>query len=159
MDIPHVIGVLQESLYLIIVFAVVFAYGMVRGKQSLINLILALYFALLISLEFPYYDKILGNVDGQQSIVMIIVFAVFTVGGIFLFERLMPTDPDEAAFSEFGKKAALAVLATVLVMAYSYHVLPVTDLITPGSPIQTLFGHEQYFFWWLLAPAAGLLFL
>ena len=47
--------------------------------------------------------------------------------------------------------AALAVSATALVMAFSYHALPVTELITPGSPIAYLFGSESSFFWWLLA--------
>ena len=162
MDVQYLIGVLQESLYLILVFAVVLAYGMVRGKQSLVNLILALYFALLISLEFPYYEQLLGSVDGERfsnPLVMIGVFAAFAVAAVFLFERLIPADPDEVAFEGFGKKALLAVLASVLVMAYSYHVLPVTEIITPGSPIQLLFSAESNFFWWLLLPAVGLMFL
>jgi hypothetical protein len=162
MDIQDGIRILQESLYWIIVFSAFLGYSMIRGKQSLINLILGLYLALLISLKFPYYDVILGRTEGDglgDSIIMIALFAAFTLGGTFLFSRLMPRDFDESAFRGFGKKILFAAMGSVLVMAYSYHVLPITDLITPGSPIQSLFGPESNFFWWLLVPLVGLFFL
>jgi len=162
MDVGSIISVIQESLYLILVFCAFLGFAMVRGKQSLINLILGLYIALLISFKFPYYDVLLGNIKGHSasdSVVMILLFAVFMFIATYLFEKLMPRDYDEAAFEGFGKKVLFALLASILVMAYSYHALPVTDLITPGSPIQSLFAPEANFFWWLLIPLAGLLFL
>lgn len=162
MNADSVIGIIQESLYLILVFGAFIMYAVVRGKQSLINLILGLYFALLISLEFPYYDTILKNAGSNKfsdSVVMIVVFLLFTIAATFFFSRLMPRDFDDSAFSEFPKKLLFALFASILVMAYSYHVLPVTDIITPGSPIQTLFGSSSSFFWWLLVPMVGLFFL
>jgi len=162
MNADGVISIVQESLYLILVFGVFLTYAMFRGRQSLINLILGLYFALLISLEFPYYETILGGVASERfsdSIIMILIFAVFTIGATFFFTRLMPREYDEGAFEGFGKKFLLALLASILVMAYSYNVLPITELITPGSPIQMLFGPESHFFWWLLLPFIGLMFL
>lgn len=162
MELNGVVTILQESVYLILVFGVFLTYAMLRGKQSLVNLILGLYFALLISLEFPYYDKILSGVDDSRlsdSVIIIGIFAIFTFVATLFFTRLMPRDYDDTTFSGFGKKLILALLASALVMAYSYHVLPVTELITPGSPIQMLFSGDSYFFWWLLAPIVGLFFL
>ena len=162
MNADGVVTILQESLYMILVFGVFLGYAMFRGRQSLVNVILGLYFALLISLEFPYYDSILQGIASERltdSIIMIIIFIVFTIAATFVFTRLMPREYDEGTFEGFGKKLALALLGSILVMAYSYHVLPITEIITPGSPIQMLFGGESYFFWWLLAPIAGLLFL
>jgi len=46
----------------------------------------------------------------------------------------------------------LAVAGTILIMVFSFHVLPVTEFLTPGTPIQSLFAPAQYFFWWLLVP-------
>lgn len=162
MDIQDGVRILQESLYWIIVFSVFLGYAMVRGKQSLINLILGLYLALLISLKFPYYDTILGGTQAASStdsIIMIALFAVFTFAGTFMFSRLIPRDYEDAGFRGLPKKILFAALASILVMAYSYHALPITDLITPGSPIQALFGPESNFFWWLLVPLAGLFLL
>ena len=86
------------------------------------------------------------------------MFAAFAVLATVLFSRLMPREYDEKMFEGFGKKFMFAVAATALVMAYSYHVLPITELVDPGSPIQSLFSDERWFFGWLIVPLI-LLFL
>lgn len=161
MDTASFFTIVQESLFFIVVFAVFLSYAMMRSTQSLVNLILGLYLALLISLEFPYYDLILDGAEGSpttESTLMIVVFAIFTVLSTMLFARLMPTDSTEPAFNQFTNKALFAIGATILIMVYSYHALPVTQLIEPGTPVQYLFAPEQNFFWWLLIPLV-LLFL
>lgn len=160
MDISAIVSVIQESIFVILVFVGFLVYAMLKGRQGLINLIMGLYFALLISLEFPFYDLILSDDNAKsQSVLMIFIFAVFTILSTILFSRLMPREYDETAFETFGKKVIFAVAGTVLVMAYSYHALPVTEFIDPGSPIQHLFAPQEWFFWWLLAPLAILFIL
>jgi high-affinity Fe2+/Pb2+ permease len=160
MDTAGIISLLQESLFMVLVFVGFLAFAISAGRQSITNVILGLYFALLISIEFPYYEMILGSASSEKmkSIVMLIVFGIFTLGATILFARLMPREYSEGKFEGFWKKILLACAATVLVMAFSYHALPVTDIITPGSPIQYLFGSKSSFFWWLLAPL-GILFI
>ena len=95
MDTSSLITFFQESLFLILVLSAFLGYAMMRSTQSLTNLTLGLYLALLISLEFPYYDIILGGAEGNprtESILMLFVFAVFTFLSTILFARLMPTD-------------------------------------------------------------------
>lgn len=154
MDTVTILSFLQESLYMIIVLGVFMFLALKKGRQTVTNLILGLYMALLISLEFPYYDAILGSASTakSESILMLIVFAVFALLGTLLFARILPREYDESSFEGFWKKFLLASAGTVLVMAYSYHALPVTELITPGSPINYLFASSQSFFYWLIAP-------
>lgn len=162
MDTVTIVATVQESLYLIVTFSAFLFYAMIKGRQALINLILGLYFALLISLEFPFYDTLTGGAGGDaktESIIMIIVFALFTTAGTFFFSKMMSSGYDETAFEGFWKKVLFALMATILVMAYSFHALPVTDLITPGTPIQSLFASADNFFYWLLLPLLGLYFL
>jgi len=161
MDTSAIISLTHESLFAIVVFLLFLVFTIVRGRQSLINLIMGLYLALLVSVEFPYYDRLFGESStvGNKSILMIAVFAMFTFAATFLFHRLMPKEYDEKAFESFHKKLILALLATALVMTYSYHVLPVTDLVDPGSPVQKLFAPEQNFFWWLILPLIALFFI
>ena len=160
METTTILSFLQESLYLILVFGGFLSYALIKGKQSLINLILGLYLALLLSIEFPYYDTLIGSNDSpkSESIIMIGLFVFFTILSTLLFHHLMPREFDEKAFEGFGKKSLFAMGATVLVMAFSFHVLPVTDFLAPGTPIQYLFAPEQGFFWWLIVPL-GVLFL
>lgn len=161
MDTDAALSLLKESAFVLAVFGVLLAYAFIRGRQAITNLILGLYLALLITLEFPYFDAILGNVaDARtQSMVMIGIFLIFTVLATLLFSRLLPREYDEGTFEGAGKKLIFALAATILVMAYSYHALPVTEFVDPGSPIQSLFAPEQGFFLWLLAPLAILFVL
>jgi hypothetical protein len=120
----------------------------------LINIILALYLGLLFTLEFPYFNKILdeNNSVSTNAIIKIGLFSGITILGIFLFRRHIPGDDFEKPFSGLWKKLLLSIAATGLILAFSYHILPVTELIHPGTPIQTLFSPDTYFFWWLMLP-------
>jgi hypothetical protein len=160
MDTVALATMVQEYLFLILVFSCFLMYAITAGRQSITNIILGLYFALLISIEFPFYEVILGSTSNAktESVLMLIVFGIFTLGATILFARLMPKEYKEKKFEGFWKKLLLSVGATVLVMAFSYHALPVTELITPGTPIQHLFSSEGTFFYWLIAPIA-ILFL
>jgi hypothetical protein len=151
MDTQSLVTIIHESLYLILVM---------KGRYAIINIIFALYLALLIALKFPYFDFFLNaGSPSSNAVVMIVIFSLFTIFGIVLFRKHIPGDDYEGAFQHFGKKLLLATMATILVMAYSYQALPVTELITPGSPIQSLFGPPEHFFWWLVAPLITLLFI
>lgn len=156
MDLSTIISTLQESLYLIVVFAVFFVFAIKKGRQTVTNIIFGLYLALLISIEFPFYDTLLSSTSSESSEAMLrlIIFGFFTVLSTMLFARVLPREYSEGSFEGFGSKLLLAFAGTVLVMIYSFHVLPVTELITPGSPINYLFGSAQYFFYWLLVPLA-----
>lgn len=161
MEMSAIVATLQESLFVILVFLGFLTYALVKGQQGLINIIMGLYFGLLISLEFPYYSTFTSSTSSPQSQAMLMtaVFIAFAVASTMLFGRLMPREYDEKMFESFGKKFLFALSATVLVMAYSYHALPITELVDPGTPMQYLFGAESSFFWWLLAPLVILFFL
>lgn len=161
MDTSAIISLLQESLFVIVVFVGFLLYALARGRQALINVIMGLYLALLISLKFPYYDLLLGRTGGakSESILMLVVFGLFALFSTILFSRMMPSEFDEGTFESFGKKIVFALSGTILVMAFSYHALPITDFVDPGSPIQHLFSPSEWFFWWLMLPLVILFFL
>ena len=154
MDTETIITTLKELVYLFLVFGFFLTYVLVRGRQAVINLIFGLYLALLISLEFPYYDVALASAGGPQGVAIakLILFAVFTLLATLLIARVMPDAFREKKFESFFKKIFLVLAATILIMAYSFHVLPVTEFLTPGTPIQSLFAPAEFFFWWLLLP-------
>lgn len=118
------------------------------------NVIVGLYFALLISIQFPNYDYILGGLESSQSIAAgrLAFFAIVTLLTTTLCFRIMPDEFKENKFESLGRKLLLTLSATILVMTFSFNVLPVTEFLVPGTPLQTLFAPEVYFFWWLLVP-------
>ena len=154
MDTATILSFLHEILFMLIVFAFFLFFALKFGRQTVTNIIFGLYLGLLISIEFPYFSVFLGGVHDPttSSIIRLIVFGVFSLIATMLFHRILPREYDESMFEAFWKKFLLAAAGTVLVMAYSYHALPVTEIITPGTPIQFLFAAKSSFFWWLIAP-------
>jgi hypothetical protein len=161
MDTAFLINFIYEIAYFLIVLGVLFAFSLFKGRQAIINIIFALYLALLISVEFPFYDEVLGSLSGAVSIstAKLIIFLVFTALATVLCFRIMPDEFREMKLESFGKKFTLSLCAAVLVMVFSFHVLPVTEFLTPGTPIQSLFAPAEYFFWWLILPLVALFIL
>ncbi|MFZ2252714.1 MAG: hypothetical protein WAW13_00905 [Minisyncoccia bacterium] len=159
MNTADLLLLLKESLFLVVTFSVFILYAMSKGRYALINVIFALYLALLISIKFPYYAVLTSGVGESGAIGKILIFISFFTVGILLFRRHIPGDDYEPAFHGLGKKVLLASMATVLVMIFSFHALPVTEIITPGSPIQSLFAPQENFFWWLILPLVTLFFV
>ena len=157
MDLALLSALLQESIVLIVLFAGFLLFAMVRGRQSLINIIMGLYIGLLLSMVFPYTDR-LADSTGSETAVSIILFVLAAGAASLLFGRLMPSEFSERAFESFGKKLLFAAAGTVLVLAFSYQVLPLSEYIDPG-PIKALFVNENSLFWWLLLPLVILFFL
>ena len=154
MDTATILTFLSESAYLLIVFCIFMFIALLKGRQALINIICGLYFALLITLQFPYYDVLLSKIS-QTSVVAaikLIFFGAITFLSTLLFKRIMPDEYREGKFESFGKKIMLASGATILVMIFSFNVLPVTEFLTPGTPLQSLFGASHLYFWWLMLP-------
>ena len=161
MDSSALLSFLKECILLIATFSFFLGYGMFRGTQSLINIILGLYLGLLIAIQFPYFDALLGASDDTRgsSVLMIVVFLIFSGIATFFFSRLMPGGEYDTFYSDFIRKIVYALSATIIVMIYSFNILPVTEFITPGSPVSSLFAPAEYFFWWLLVPLISIYFL
>jgi len=154
MDWGLIVTFLFEISYLLGVFMLFMLWATIKGRQALINVIIALYLALLLLIEFPFTSYLTDNLGSSvaQSGGQLVLFAVFTIMMTWLCHRIMPDEFREKRFESYFKKMLLAAAASILVMAFSFQVLPVTDFLTPGTPLQTLFAPEGYFFWWLVAP-------
>ena len=150
----YVVTFLSEFAYFIAVFVLFFLLALLKGRQALMNVIIGLYFALLISLKFPSYDFLFGGLTTTQSVAagQLGFFALVTLLTTALCFRIMPDEFKEKRFESLGRKLLLTFGATTLVMLFSFDVLPVTEFLTPGTPIQSLFAPEVYYFWWLLVP-------
>lgn len=161
MNWPYILDFIYEISYFLSVFGVFLVYATFKGRQATINLIFGLYLALLTTDHFPFTDFLTGNLGSPlaQSVGKLTLFVLFTLLLTWVTARVMPEEFQEKKFESLGKKLLLAGVASVLVMAYSFHVLPITDFLSPGTPLETLFGPESYFFWWLLLPLVVLFIL
>jgi len=161
MDFGFVLDFMYETAYFLAVFMLFMIWATFKGRQAMINIIFGLYLALLILIQFPYTDYLTENLGGSvaQSIGKLVLFSIFTILATWLYAHVMPDEFREKKFESFFKKVLLAGSASILVMVFSFQVLPVTEFLTPGTPLQTLFAPEGLFFWWLMAPLVILFLL
>lgn len=154
MDWNIIFDYIYEFAYFLGVLGLFLVFAVFKGRQAIMNIIVGLYLALLISIEFPNYSQLFSGLESSQAIAGA-KLAFFTFISFFttaLCYRIMPDEFQEERFESLGKKFILALGATILVMIFSFQVLPVTEFLTPGTPLQSLFSPELYFFWWLLVP-------
>jgi fumarate reductase subunit D len=161
MDFGFVLDFMYETAYFLAVFMLFMLWATFKGRQAMINIIFGLYLALLILIEFPYTNYLTDNLGGSvaQSLGQLVLFSIFTILTTWLFAHVMPDEFKEKKFESYFKKILLAGAASILVMAFSFQVLPVTEFLTPGTPLQTLFAPESLFFWWLMVPLVILFLL
>lgn len=160
MDFSFILETLSELAYLLIVFGVMLVYAIFKGRQAIINLIFGLYLALLIMMEFPFTEAWFGGLESTTAAAgKLVLFAAFTVLLTWLCHRVMPDEFREKKVESLGKKLILSAAAAALVMIFSFNVLPVTEFLNPGTPIQSLFASSEYFFYWLIAPLVILFFI
>ena len=161
MDWIVILHFLSEIAYLLIAFGLVFTLSAIRGYQAVINLILGLYLSLLLYFKLPtYLGHFFADLEGVTlAIAQLLLFAFITYLTTTLCNRLLPDRMRGGYFEHFGKKLVLSLAATILIMSFSFQVLPVSEIISTGTPLQTLFTPEAHFFWWLLVPLVVLYFV
>jgi hypothetical protein len=144
---------MSEMAYFVVVFGIVLFIGMVRGYRPLYELILGLYLALLLYFHFPNLDKILEHFSGAVlAIFQLSLFILITFFTTALCDKILPDYRKEGKFDKMGKKLLLTLGATILILVFSFQVLPISQFVATGTPLQALFGAESSFFWWLLVP-------
>lgn len=145
LEINAILEFIRELAVLLIVFTLALSLALFRGRQYVVNVIIGLYLALLFITTFPFAIT-------EEVLVSTAVFIICTICTTSIIARLMPEPFREKRFESLGKKLLLSAGVTVLVMIFSFHILPVQEFITIGSPISSVFGREDLFFWWLITP-------
>lgn len=150
-------NLIQESFFVLVVLGCFLWFAMYRGRQSLINLIFGLYLGLFFTQNAPV--AIIKD-DGtlESALISVALFVGITIAATLVIAKVMPLPYKEKKLESFGKKLFLVFAATILVMLYSFHVLPIDELVTIDSPLSTLWRNESAFFWWLLIPFVLLYF-
>ncbi len=145
-------------LVLIILTCVIMFFAMRAGRGGLIALILSLYAGYALYTVFPYTGAVIaaGGTDLIKAGLSIILFAAASVVPFILVNRL--TGGGFGSLSVI-QNFILAFLAAGFMMALAYHVFDISNIYSFPEPLNQLFAPEGYFFYWFLAPLAGLYFI
>lgn len=147
-----IVGFGTDFLPLIVTVAVVMAFALYFGRNRLMPLIAAMYAAVVLYIFFPFDTSILSDSYIAIALYFLFVFIALTAfSGLSFFMA--------SAERNLLKIGAMSVLVAGLFLAIGIHVLPLEHIYTFNSATKSLFASDQSFFWWLVAPLAGLFFL
>jgi hypothetical protein len=145
-------------LILAILTGVMILFSYKGGRGGIISLILAFYIGYAVYMVFPYTESIVaaGGTTMMKAVISVIIFGISTAVPFIFIQRL--TGGGFGILS-FVPRFVLSFLAAAFIMALAYHVFDVSNIYSFPEPLDKLFAPDGYFFWWFIAPLAGLLIL
>lgn len=141
------IGFGSDAFVFVAIAAIIAAFSFYFGRDKLVPLIAGVYAAIPLYMHFPY-TGLLGG-DAYLSIGLFLGLAFLgsvAFSGLAMFMA--------STGIGFLKVAALCLLTAGLMMAILINLLPASQIHTFSAPTLSLFS-AQFFFWWLVAPVAG----
>lgn len=146
-------------LALLIIAAVLFGFALRYGKSALLALVIALYAGYALYVVFPYSDAVLAIGAGSALMLFIaklVMYAILTYIPYYLIRRYGGHD-----YAEGHRLFVLlaAFLAAAFIIAIGYHTLGAKAAYSFTPAIDNLFAPAKYFFWWFIAPLAGVYLL
>lgn len=149
-----IIAFIGNFLVLLLLAAALFFFALRAGRALLVSLILALYVGFALFTVFPYKELFLvGDTPLVRAVAGIALFAVFTFIPYVLLRRVSTSGSLQMNPLALG---VLALATGGFVLALGYHVLNIAAIIPLTPSLDALFAPDQYFFWWFVAPLAGI---
>lgn len=140
-------------LVLLVIAALVFFFALRAGRALLVSFILSLYVGFALFTVFPYKEMIIsGDTPLVRAVASIALFAAFTFFPYILLRRVSSSGNMRINPVMLG---VLAVVTGGFVLALGYHILNIGALVPLTPSLDALFAPDKYFFWWFLAPLAG----
>ena len=149
-------GYASNFLILIILYFVFYAFLMYIGRGPFVALVLAFYGAYAVYLVFPYMSYLPTAPKLTALLVHTGLYIALILFFYLILRRIAASD-----FLHVGMLGTflLPFIASAFLVALAYHVFLLPSIYTFPVQISNLFSPNQYFFWWFIAPAAGLFFL
>ena len=143
-----------DFIIIAVTFAVLFLLSMRSGKGTTITLIFSFYVGLLTYLHFPYIERFLFFTETETQLFLsnAIVFLAFVIISYVTLSRVVYADFSEKTPTRLLEAGLLSAAATLLLLSFSYQILPVTTLYNFGAPVDSLFEPSNLFFLWLMIP-------
>lgn len=133
---------------------ILFAFSIRFGKGAIITLIFSFYVGLLTYLHFPYTERFLFFTETETQLFFsnAVIFIAFVIISYIILGRVVYSDFLKKRHERLIEAGLLSAAATLLLLAFSYQILPVTTLYNFGEPVDALFESSTFFFLWLVIP-------
>jgi hypothetical protein len=152
-----------DLLIVIVIFGAGILYGIFAGRNRLILIILATYLALVMQPILPYAVTLKKGLDSQRAfavdigvfLALMIIFSVLLKRSVVKAVLRTPKLGDGG----FVQIAIFSILASGLILTYSYSFLPLPMKRETNSFLRGFIFSDEARFWWTIIPLGGLLLI
>ncbi len=149
-----IVSFIGNFLVLLIIAGILFFFALRAGRSMLISFILSLYIGFALFTVFPFKEQFLmGDTPLVRAVCGIVIFAIFTIFPYMLLRRVSTSGSMRINPVTLG---VLAFITGGFVLALGYHVLNIAAVIPLTPSLDALFAPDKFFFWWFVAPLAGI---
>ena len=150
-----------DTIILITIFIILLVYSLRYGKYKIISFIFSLYIAIPVFSYFPYIQFFSFFAESEKAILysQIIFFLTIVVFFNIIIRKFISKEFSARGFRQFIESGFLAAVGSGLLLAISYHIIPITLIYDFAAPIDALFSSTRMLFWWLAIPFIVLLFM
>ncbi len=150
MELETVLKFAYDFAFFLSLFAVALAWCLFIGRQSLINVLVGSFVALIFFLQFPFQDRLLQVADSTliKSLLTVVLYILFVLICTYIIRKVMPLEFYEGKFENMGKKVFLASSITLLYSVLCFSILPVLSIVAIETPLRSLLteGYLDYYF-------------
>lgn len=143
-------GIVGNVFAFLIIVAVLVAFALRAGKAALITLILSLYIGYAVFSVFPFTDMIASG--SAKTTVSALVYLGIVAAAYLLIRRLGHASLGGMRILPL---VVLCALSGGFLMALGYRLFDIDTAYNLPKTLDLLFAPKEYFFWWFIAPLAG----
>lgn len=147
----------RDTVVLLGVFVLFFAFALYFGKNRIISLLLSFYPAAFLYERFPYLAKLLV-LQGPQLAVLnkLIIFLIFLIPIDIIINKFIFSDSGYGS-TRLLRIAGFAIAGVILMLVFTYSVVDLSIFYSFSIAIHHTIS--TYIFWWTLAPLILMFFL
>jgi hypothetical protein len=153
----HSVGnVIGDFVVVLALVAVLFLFAYYVGRGAFVTGIISLYAGFALYTQFPFMSM-LGTAAGATLLTEKIgIYAGLSLIAYLVVRRVIVS---EFLYINVVALIVLCLVVAAFLLALAFIIFDVPTVYRFSPPIVALFSPKQYFFWWFLAPLAGLFFI
>ncbi len=149
-------NIIGDFVVVLALVAVLFLFAYYVGRGAFVTAVISLYAGFALYTQFPFMSM-LGSASGATLLMEKLgIYAGLSLLVYLVVRRVIVS---EFLYINVVALIVLCVIVAAFLLALAFTIFDVPAIYKFTPPIVALFSQKQYFFWWFVAPLAGLFFI
>ena len=145
-----------DLVFIFSLIAVMFFYGISKGKSKIVLLMFSLYITGFLFNNFHYIDSLtVGETIMEALLFKLFIFFMMVIILNTFFARFFELQMDSGE-KNWWQILLLSTFLSCLLFVYIFQLFGVEEIFSFSPIMLSLFAPQELFFWWLVAPLVTL---